>query len=191
MNCKTGILCSVITANSILSVLTKVIFLWLLPSIVMLRMAIFYFCGFEVQDKQKNEVLNITDKAWISFPLNLFYSRFLLLLLVLLSFWNYLFWVTECCNLFPLINVTPIYVGSEQYERVMRLDVYFAFCRNTHLWKKWTETSLGKYLSMHFTEYAFLFLPPLRESFFPLVNWVWHKGNNKSNGCCKPPLLNA
>lgn len=137
------------------------------------------------------------DEAWIRFLVNLLYSRcflfpffFFSLLLVLLSFWSHLLWVTGCCNLFPLINVMHLYMGSEQYKGVMRHGVYFdAFCRNTHLWKKWAETSLGEYLLMHYTEYTTSFSPPLGESFFPSVNWVWHKGNNKSNGCCKPPLF--
>lgn len=127
--------------------------------------SIFLLWLWDSRYKQKKEVLDIMDEAWISFLLDLFEK--LLLLSALLSFWNHLFWVVECCNLFPLINVTPIHVGPEQYKGVMGHDVYFdAFCRNTHLWKKWSETSLREYLVMHFTEYALLVLPLLGESFF-------------------------
>lgn len=35
--------------------------------------------AFEAQDKQKNEMLDIMDEAWISFLLNLFYSNFFVL----------------------------------------------------------------------------------------------------------------
>lgn len=44
---------------------------------------------------------------------------------------------------------------------------------------------------MHSTEFAFQFSFPLREkvSSTPLVNLVWHKGNDKSNRCNKPLLL--
>lgn len=44
---------------------------------------------------------------------------------------------------------------------------------------------------IHSTEFAFHFSSPLGErvSPTPLVNQVWHKGNDKSNRCCKPLLL--
>lgn len=83
---------------------------------------------------------------------------------------------------------------NEQWKGLMRHDVYSdAFGENVHLMKKWTETwsilPRNTYYAFHWI--CFLVSFPLREkvSSIPLVNLVWHKGNDKSNRCYKPLFL--
>lgn len=70
---------------------------------------------FEAQGKEKNEMLDIMNEDWISLLLICFIQ---VVVISPAKVWSNLFRVTECCNLFPLIRVTPIYMRGLNNTKV-------------------------------------------------------------------------